>query len=558
MLSALLLPLVAVASPAPAVKAGLPLADPPIKVWLNDERLVRGERARVFVRAERDGYAVVLHAEPGGRVRVLFPLDPTDDNYVRAGKKYEIRGRGDRDAFTVYDARGTGLVLAAFSPDPFRFESLVRQDHWDYRADAFRVGDDPEADLTELVRQMAMSSGFDYDLVRYEVTERVAYGPAYGSWWYGGWWYGGWYRPWRSGIFIGIGFGPSRAFSCWTCASFYDPWFFDPFWGPLYYHHLIRYRPYYVYPYWWWDAWWYRPYYVSPVVVVTNYYFTPYAYRGLAYRTPNPFGVRRYGLSYVQPGRRILSLYTPGQNVIEPRSRTVLPPTDIVGPAVVRLPVRATEPSSGLATPRRRGEDGAALPNGAPDRRAGPREGQPSGQDGPAGVGEPRRVEPRPVEPRPVEPRRVEPRLVNPRPVEPRRVEPRPVEPRRTEPRRVEVPPPRSELPRTLREISLGEPVPQAPEGRREPRRWQEGSAREWAPVQPQRFETPRLERRLPERRDPPWASRSFERGARMPSAFSSPQGAGPIRVGAPGPSVRSLTPRAVPRLVPSAPRRRN
>jgi hypothetical protein len=552
MLSALLLPLVAVASHAPAVTAGPALADPPIKVWLNEERFARGERARVFVRADRDGYVVVLHAEPGGRVRVLFPLDPTDDNYVRAGKKYEIRGRGDRDAFTVYDTRGTGMVLAAFSPDPFRFDSFVRQDHWDYRVDAFRVGDDPEADLTELVRQMVPNSEFDYDAVRYEATERVAYQPWSSPWWYDSWWYGGWYRPWRSGVFIGIGFGPAWSFSCWTCASFYDPWFFDPFWGPLYYHRVVRYRPYYVYPYWWWDAWWYRPYYASPTVVIANYYFSPYAYRGLAYRTPNPFGVRRYGLSYVQPGRRILSLYTPGQNVIEPRSRSVQPPTDIVGPAVVRIPVKETAPASGPGTPRRLG-DGAPAPAGSPDRPASPRDRQPpGGGQAPAGGVEPRRVEPRQVEPRRAEPRRVEPGRGEPRPIEPRAAEPR-----RVEPRRVELPPARPEPPRTIREIPSRESVPQAPQGPAEPRRWQGGPAREWAPASPQRFETPRLERRLPARDNPPAASGSFEPRARMPSVLSSPRGAGPGWMRAPGAGMGSPAPRLVPRLIPSAPGRR-
>lgn len=413
MLSALLLPLVAMASPTAAVGAGPPLADPPVKVWLNDERFVRGERARVFVRSDRDGYLVVLHAEPGGRVRVLFPLDPTDDNYVRADKKYEIRGRGDREAFTVYDARGTGMVLAAFSPDPFRFDSFVRQDHWDYRVEAFRVGEDPEADLGEIVRQMAGGSPYDYDLVRYEVGERVAYGPPSGGWWYGAWWYDGWYRPWRSGITIGIGFGPSWAFSCWTCAWFYDPWFFDPFWGPFAYHRVVFHRPLAWYPYWWWDAWWYRPYYLQPTVVIANYYAGPFVNRGLIYRTPGgPFGVRRYGLSYVQPARRVLSFYTPGQNVIEPRSRTVVPPTDIVGPAVVRLPVRETAPATGPSTPRRLERQRV--------------EWSPAGSERPRAIREVPFREPVPQAPE----RRTEPRLGREGPgrgwvpVEPRRAEP--------------------------------------------------------------------------------------------------------------------------------------
>ena len=35
----------------------------------------------VKVRVENDGFLVVLHADPDGRVRMLFPLDPDDDHY---------------------------------------------------------------------------------------------------------------------------------------------------------------------------------------------------------------------------------------------------------------------------------------------------------------------------------------------------------------------------------------------------------------------------------------------------------------------------------------------
>src|SRR3970040_297889 len=55
MLPAILLPLLAVSAPHPVPSVGLPLADPPVKVWLNDDRFVRGDRARVYVKTDRDG-----------------------------------------------------------------------------------------------------------------------------------------------------------------------------------------------------------------------------------------------------------------------------------------------------------------------------------------------------------------------------------------------------------------------------------------------------------------------------------------------------------------------
>ena len=70
--------------------------DPPVKLWLNRDRVQLGDRVQVDVRTESDGYLLVLHAESDGRVRVLFPLDPIQDNFVRGGDEFEVRGRGDR------------------------------------------------------------------------------------------------------------------------------------------------------------------------------------------------------------------------------------------------------------------------------------------------------------------------------------------------------------------------------------------------------------------------------------------------------------------------------
>jgi len=122
------------AAPTGAAATGLRSDDPPVKVWLNqDNYFVQGDRARVNVKVAEDGYLVVLRADADGRIRVLFPLDPSDDSFVRGGSKIEVRGRGDREAFYVDDREGTGVVLAARSVQPFKFDAFVRGDHWDYR-----------------------------------------------------------------------------------------------------------------------------------------------------------------------------------------------------------------------------------------------------------------------------------------------------------------------------------------------------------------------------------------------------------------------------------------
>ena len=221
MIIPLLLSLVGPAAPAgPALQADDP--PPPIRVDLNHEQFTRGDRARVYVETAQDGHLVVLHADPDGRVRVLFPLDPSDDDFVRSGKRREIRGRSDRDAFFVDAGRGdgTGTVLAVLSPDPLSYDGFVRNDHWDYRAlggDATDLRDDPLAGLLDIARRMAGETRFEYDAATYIVGGRIASRYGYGS----GYGYGHPYR-FRLGLAFGYPYGYGYG---------YDPFCYDPWWG---------------------------------------------------------------------------------------------------------------------------------------------------------------------------------------------------------------------------------------------------------------------------------------------------------------------------------------
>jgi hypothetical protein len=279
MISVLLLPLLIA---GPARPAAAPHEDPPIQIWINnDRRFLRGDRAKVQVRTDYDGYLIVLHVDPEGRLRVLFPLDPDQDNFVRGGKKYEIRGRGGRESFEVDNATGKGTVYAAVSRDAFRFDEFAVGDHWDYKALApTRLSDDPEPELNELVRRMAQGD-FDYDLLNYTVLDRVVYAsdysysyPAY----YSSVYYNSCYsfscgRRYQSGLSIGLFFGsPYRR-------SYYDPYFYDPFYDPFFYdpyYYAPIYRPIYAYPYryYGYDRYYYNRYapYRQP--------YTPYRFRG--------------------------------------------------------------------------------------------------------------------------------------------------------------------------------------------------------------------------------------------------------------------------------------
>ncbi|MEJ2239064.1 MAG: DUF4384 domain-containing protein [Gemmatimonadales bacterium] len=114
-LLSLLVPTAATAS-LPAAAALTQQDNLPVTIWLNKRNAQLGDRVRAYARTNADGYLVVLHAEPDGRVRVLFPVDPGQDNFVRAGSDYEIHGRGSREAFrrvrAVFAGRPLGLRTA--------------------------------------------------------------------------------------------------------------------------------------------------------------------------------------------------------------------------------------------------------------------------------------------------------------------------------------------------------------------------------------------------------------------------------------------------------------
>jgi hypothetical protein len=177
--------------------------DPPVHLWYNSSGdYAYGDRAKVYARAADNGYLVVLREDMDGRVRVLSPVDPSGDQHVDGGKKYELKGRGGREAFVAEDSTGQGLVLAAWSRTPFTFDQYVKDGHWnlDKLSGAGSQSGDPESRLMSIVDDMQKpGEHFDYDLAVYTVAA-PHYAHAYYPYPYGwaGWWG---YNPWW-------GFGP--------------------------------------------------------------------------------------------------------------------------------------------------------------------------------------------------------------------------------------------------------------------------------------------------------------------------------------------------------------
>jgi len=332
------------AHPAHALRAD----DPPVRVWLDpDDYVMTGDRMRVHLRAAEDGYVIVLRADAQGRVRVLFPLDPTDDAFVRGGKTFEIKSRGDREAFSVDDASGTGTVLAAWSASPFTTDSFALNGHWDYRVLASRrVADDPEAGLLDLADAMAGDNHFEYDVASYTVGEPPVVGyrssyyhdPFYDPFFASCWGCYGWgYRP-------GYGFGIGYGCDPWFCDPFYDPWGYYPGGGFIF---TYAYQPH--------PGWFVQPRSWGPSRL-----------------GPRAFTFRPNGPPFVLPRTRVRER-TAGS---EPRSRMWNPPPPVIArprsgdgsarPAARPEPKRQPRPDVKPSSPPPRRE---ARPSSPPPRR---------------------------------------------------------------------------------------------------------------------------------------------------------------------------------------------
>ena len=161
-------------APAPLPSAPIEADARPVRVWLGTTgSLVRGQSVPVFVQAAQDGDLIVLHRRTDGRIEVLFPSNPAADPFVRSGT-YEIRGAGNRAAWVVSEPEGSGMILAALSVDPLRFDEFVRTAGWNPDALVPSWNDaNAEGALSDIVQRMLGDGAFNYDLVSYTVAPPI-------------------------------------------------------------------------------------------------------------------------------------------------------------------------------------------------------------------------------------------------------------------------------------------------------------------------------------------------------------------------------------------------
>jgi hypothetical protein len=162
--------------PTPAV-AGY---RPRVELWTNrgDDPYSKGEGARVYFRTQQDAYVTVLRVDTDGRVRILYPRQPWEDNFARGGREYEVQPSSSADAFYVDDYPGVGYIFAVAAADPFVYGAIESEDHWDYRVIADgRVRGDPYVALTDLAKRIVPDgyADWDYDMAPYYVQQHYDY-----------------------------------------------------------------------------------------------------------------------------------------------------------------------------------------------------------------------------------------------------------------------------------------------------------------------------------------------------------------------------------------------
>lgn len=166
----------------PTGLSGHTLQGPEIQLWTDrtDATIYhRGDRVRVYFRTDTDAYVTILRVDTDGRVRVLFPEEPWDDNFARGGRAYEVRPGDERYAFYVDEYPGEGYVFAIATLDPYDYRGIVRGDHWDYAVigNNGRLTGDPYVAVQDLVDLIVPANydAYGYDVATYYVEQYYDY-----------------------------------------------------------------------------------------------------------------------------------------------------------------------------------------------------------------------------------------------------------------------------------------------------------------------------------------------------------------------------------------------
>ncbi len=141
--------------------------------------LLRGTPVKVSVRTDREAYVTVFRADTEGRLSVLYPEHPWEENHLRPGRSYQISTAGRGYSFRVESEPGIGYLFALTSAEAFNYRKVVRGERWDYASllPDGRITSDPYASFIRVAEQIMQSRGavFGSALVAYRVEGRYEY-----------------------------------------------------------------------------------------------------------------------------------------------------------------------------------------------------------------------------------------------------------------------------------------------------------------------------------------------------------------------------------------------
>jgi hypothetical protein len=204
-----------------------------VDIWSNhnDDQFYEGDNIVLNYRVNRDAFVAIYSIDSRGRVRLLFPNNPNQDNFIRGGVTYQLPGGSDNYDLEVDGPAGTESIQILASrerfpiPDWYDHSGLVadvdnRDDYMDYLNSSYFVKYNGQR--------------FSYDRLAVDISEwepsyfRPVYHPVYPGWSVCGNMYIDY--PWGSSIYInGVYWGCTPLYVPWILAGWhtvtvYDPW----------------------------------------------------------------------------------------------------------------------------------------------------------------------------------------------------------------------------------------------------------------------------------------------------------------------------------------------
>ena len=139
--------------------------EPQIDLWLSGGSIVRrGEALRASYRSTDDGYVTIARIDTDGRISVLFPRSPYDDNWVEGGRTYRLYYGNDEASFYADNYPGLGYVFAVVSSQRLQLRRYSQASSWDYDALGRTVHGDPYMAMRHFAQQLLYDVDDPYSL----------------------------------------------------------------------------------------------------------------------------------------------------------------------------------------------------------------------------------------------------------------------------------------------------------------------------------------------------------------------------------------------------------